>query len=58
MKTFYRIGADIFFLIHGALFLIILLGPFIEALWPFYMALLVAVLISDLVFGYCLLSKP
>lgn len=57
MKTFYRIGADVIFLLHLLLVLLVVFGWATPNLWWIYMSALVATLISDLYFGYCILSK-
>ncbi|MBP6884720.1 MAG: DUF2784 family protein [Candidatus Pacebacteria bacterium] len=56
-KTLYRIFADILFVFHAVLFVLILAGFLFPALWYPYMAVLVLALASDILFGYCLLSK-
>ena len=57
MKMLYRILADLIFIIHGILFVLILFGFLYPTWWNWYMLTLVMVLISDLIFGYCILSK-
>lgn len=58
MKLFQRVIAELIFLLHLALVLLIcFFGWWVPALWPYYVAGLIATLISDLVFGYCILSK-
>lgn len=57
MKLLYRIAADLIFLFHAALVLVVLFGWLVPALWPAYMVLLVLTLVSDMVFGYCIVSK-
>jgi len=57
MKFFYRIVADFICLIHLLVVLIVLFGWLAPSLWYFYMITLVLALLSDLVFGYCILSK-
>jgi len=52
-----RLTAEIIFLVHIAVVAILLFGWLVPGLWPFYFTLLVATLISDLYFGYCILSK-
>lgn len=58
MKLVYRALAEAIFLVHLALvLLIVFFGWYIPGLWPWYVAALSATLVSDLVFGYCVLSK-
>ena len=57
MKFFYRVGADAIFILHFLLVLFVVFGWLTPRLWPWYMAALVVTLISDMVFGYCILSK-
>jgi len=52
-----RIPADAIFLLHAVLFPLVLFGWTMPSLWYPYIASLVAVLLSDLLFGYCILSK-
>jgi len=57
MKLIYRMGADAIFLLHLVLVLLVVFGWAIAELWWVYMGALVVTLLSDLVFGYCILSK-
>lgn len=57
MKFFYRIIADTICLIHLFVVSIALFGWLIPKLQPFYIATLIITLLSDLAFGYCILSK-
>lgn len=57
MRLLYRIGADSIFFIHFALVFIAVFGFLFPNLWYVYMSVLVATLISNLIFGYCVLSK-
>lgn len=57
MKILYRIAADILVIFHTILFLFILLGWLIPNVWWLYMIALVITLVSDIVFGYCILSR-
>ena len=57
MKLLYKVSADLIFLVHALLFLVILFGWAIPSIWYIYMSLLVITLLSDLVFGYCPISK-
>ena len=43
--------------VHAALFLLVLFGWTAPSLWYLYMSALALTLLSDLVFGYCILSK-
>jgi len=52
-----RLLAAIIFFLHFAVVLIVLFGWMIPSLWYPYMAVLAGTLLSDLVFGYCILSK-
>jgi len=52
-----RVLADFLCALHALVVLIILFGWLVPSMWPVYMGLLVATLLSDLVFGYCILSK-
>jgi hypothetical protein len=56
-RFLYIILADALFVVHFLLLLIVLFGWSIDGLWSVYMTLLVLTLLSDIVFGYCLLSK-
>jgi hypothetical protein len=56
-RTLYRACADLIFILHLTLVLVVLFGWAIPRLWPFYMTFLVITLISDVIFGYCILSK-
>ena len=53
----HRILADVLFVLHAMLVLIVLFGWVSPRLWYPYMAALVIGLVSDLFFGYCVLSK-
>lgn len=55
--TVKRIFADVIFLLHAALFPLIALGWLVPSIWYFYMTLLAVTLLSDVYFGYCILSK-
>jgi hypothetical protein len=57
MKVLQRIGADLIFLIHFLVVLIALFGWTIPAIWVFYMATLVSTLTSEVLLGYCFLSR-
>ena len=57
MNFLYRTAANLIFVFHFFLVLLVLFGWLVPSLWYLYMATLVATLISDLVFGYCILSK-
>lgn len=57
MKFTHRLIADSIFVAHFLLVLLVLFGWAVPELWSVYMAALVTTLISDLIFGYCILSK-
>jgi hypothetical protein len=57
LPILYRLSADLIFLFHFVVVMIILFGWLVPVIWPLYMFTLVVSLISDIVFGYCLLSK-
>ncbi len=57
MNLFYRILADAIFILHFILLFIALFGWGIPGLWYLYMGGLVSALVSDLVLGYCILSR-
>jgi hypothetical protein len=57
MKLFYRIIADTIVIIHVCVFAFVLFGWAIPSLWYTYMTALVLTLLSDIVFGYCIISR-
>lgn len=57
MRFLYRIGADGIFVAHLLLVLVVVFGFLIPSIWYLYMTILVATLLSDVVYGYCILSK-
>lgn len=57
MRFGYRIGADAICLFHLALVLVAIFGFLFPSIWHLYMGVLVATLISDIMYGYCILSK-
>lgn len=57
MKVIYRLAADGIFLLHFFVVVIALFGWTSSRFWNVYMLVLVATLISDVVFGYCILSR-
>jgi len=57
MKFLYRLGANTLFLLHVLLVIVVVFGWMVPKIWPLYLTALVVTLISDIVFGYCLLSK-
>ena len=57
MKLFYRIIADVICLIHLFVILVALFGWLVPSIWYLYMVTLAVALLSDLVYGYCILSK-
>lgn len=57
MKYLTRVGADILFVLHFFIVMIVLFGWILESIWYFYMATLIITLIFDLIFNYCFISK-
>ena len=57
MKSIHRIFANILFFVHCILFGVVLVGYLFPRLWYLYMACLSLALLSDVIFGYCLLTK-
>lgn len=57
MKFLYKIIANVIFVLHLGVVLIVLFGWAIPDFWYVYMGTLVTTLLSDLIFGYCILSK-
>jgi hypothetical protein len=57
MNLVYKIGANVIFILHLILVLLVIFGWAIPTMLTIYMAALVATLASDIVFGYCILSK-
>ena len=57
MHILYRVGADIFWLIHFVVVCIALFGWLVPQIWLLYIAVLIGTLASTLTFGYCILSK-
>lgn len=57
MKYFYRILADLIFILHATILIIALFGWLVPSLWYVYMTILILTLLSDVAFGYCILSK-
>lgn len=57
MKPLYKIYADLIFIAHLVTLLIILLGWVVPSIWYLYISVLVLTLLSELAFGYCILSK-
>ena len=49
--------ANTIFLIHSAVVLIAFFGWLFPKIWIIYMAVLILTLLSDIIFGYCILSK-
>lgn len=56
-KIFYLALANFIFLFHFILIFIALFGWTKDRLWWVYISVLILTLISDLTFGYCILSK-
>lgn len=57
MKYLYRICADLIFVFHSAIVLVILFGGFFPKIWIVYFLTLILTLLSELYFGYCIVSK-
>lgn len=57
MKPLYRILADILVIVHTTFFFFVLFGWLFPSLWYVYMTALVLTLLSDIIFGYCIISK-
>ena len=53
----HKVAADAIFLVHAMIFVTVLFGWAVPDIRFLYMLLLVAVLLSDLFLGYCILSK-
>ena len=53
----YRALADLIFYFHLMLVLLVLFGWALPKLWLLYMFVLEMTLLSDIFFGYCILSK-
>ena len=52
-----RAIADSIFILHAGVVVVALFGWLLPEMWPFYMAVLVGTLVSDLIFGHCIMSK-
>jgi hypothetical protein len=57
MRVLYRIVADVIWMTHLLVVLIVLFGWAVSALWYVYMAVLLGTLLSLLTFRCCFLSK-
>jgi hypothetical protein len=57
MKLLYRITADIIWLVHFLVVVLVLFGWLVPNLWYLYMAVLVGTLVSEFLLSYCFLSK-
>lgn len=57
MKSLLRISADMICLVHAAIFLVAVFGWLVPSVWSVYLVVLVITLASDLIFGYCIVSK-
>ena len=57
MKILYRKIANTIFFIHLFLVLFILFGGFLPNLWYLYIPIVVIALLSEVMLGYCFLSK-
>lgn len=56
-RASYLALANVLFLIHCVLVIILLFGWLVEALYYVYIASLFSTLLSHIIFGYCLLTK-
>ena len=52
-----KLTANLIFVLHFAVVLVLFLGWIIPQLWYLYVSLIGLTLISEFTFGYCLLSK-
>jgi hypothetical protein len=57
MKAVYKLSANLIFLLHFFIVIVAVFGWLVPSIWWFYMSVLVLTLLSDIVFGYCILSK-
>ena len=57
MRHLYKTSADALFVIHFIVLLTVLFGWFFPEIWYFYMIVLFVTLLSELFWGYCILSK-
>lgn len=53
----YRILADLIFVFHFVVIMIVIFGWLFPSIWYLYMFVLVVSLIFDIFLGYCILSK-
>lgn len=57
MKTAYRILANLFFLAHIIIVFLILFGFLFQPIYAIYLLLLISTLLSELLLGYCPMTK-
>ncbi|MCA9352775.1 DUF2784 family protein [Patescibacteria group bacterium] len=57
MKIIYRTIGDIILLLHIFIFAVVVFGGFFPQYQNLYLAMIVLTILSDLVFGYCVVSK-
>ena len=57
MKYLYRILADLIFIVHSVIVLIVSFGGLFPKIWIVYFFTLILTLLSELYFGYCIVSK-
>ncbi|MFT6361280.1 MAG: hypothetical protein ACJAV6_000095 [Candidatus Paceibacteria bacterium] len=57
MKKLYKTSANLIFTVHSILVIIILFGGLVPEIKNAYLGLIILSLISDLKYGYCILSK-
>jgi len=57
VKLFYKITADLIFVTHLIIVLIVLFGWIWSSIWLLYAIVLIVTILSDFIFGYCIISK-
>lgn len=56
-EIFYKATADLVFLVHFGVVSIVAIGWVVPGFFTFYVSILVTVLLSEIFFGYCVLTK-
>jgi hypothetical protein len=56
-KVLLRLVADSICLLHLVIFLVAVFGWLVPSMWQVYLATIIVTVISDLIFGYCIISK-
>jgi len=56
-KYFYKILADVLFVVHVVFLVLVIVGFLFPKLWYAYMTALVLTFVSDILFSHCLMSK-